>query len=91
MVENVQSDSRLTPSEKAQYSQFECASIVRVRLISKDRFVAALLLSDDKPRSWRQDILELLEEVAERAQAAIERAQAQEALQAAHRQLLTED
>lgn len=91
VVENVESDARLSAEEKLAYARHGIASVIRIRLRSKNRPLAALVLADSQARHWSRAELDLMEEAAERVWSAIERAEAEEAFHALHAQLIQAD
>ena len=73
------SDS-LLPEEKATLLALEIAAIVVLPLMKAGAMTAELLVTSDRPRSWTDADLALIEETAERTWAAVERARAEAAL-----------
>ena len=62
-------------------------SYVTVPLLREGRWVASLWLSDDQPRQWSKQDVELLETIAERTWTAIERLRIDEALRVSRERL----
>lgn len=84
-VENVANDARISPEELQSYEALGLLAWAGVPLVKKGEFVAALGLHSAAPRAWTIDELQLVEEVAERTWAAVERARVEQALQASER------
>jgi len=69
------SDSELPDLDAARMH-----ALVVISLIKQNGFVAALLVSQIEPRAWTESEVSLIEEVADRTWAAVERARAEAAL-----------
>ena len=69
-----------TDAERAALGARGVASFVGVPLVKGGRLLAGLVVFDGVPRGWTPDEVALIEETAERTWAAVERAQAEEAL-----------
>ncbi|GLW36038.1 SpoIIE family protein phosphatase [Actinoplanes regularis] len=80
VVADVATDPRLTPDERVSYQRIGVAAYAAVPLIKDGRHVAALVLHQAAARDWDDQEITLVEEVAERTWAAVERARAQDAL-----------
>lgn len=70
----------LSPEIRARYTALGFRSMLVATLVKQGRLVASLLVGDTEVRDWSGDAEALLEEVAERTWAAIERARAEAAL-----------
>lgn len=79
-VEDVATDTHLSPEERRAYRQLRIAAIVVVPLIRRDQLQAVMTVSDTRPRTWSEMELGLMREAAERVWAAIERAEVEAAL-----------
>lgn len=77
---DVLTDPRVTPAELAAYAAIGLRAFVGVPLVKEGRLVAALGVHHGAPHAWTTDEIALVEEVAERTWAAIERANAEAAL-----------
>ena len=75
-----QRDSRTATWFADTYEPAREISYVAVPLMREGKWVASLWISDDKPRDWSAEEILLLETVAERTWAAIERLRAEKAL-----------
>lgn len=73
-------DPRLAVTEREAFAAVESPAAVAVPLVKDGRFVANLTVHDAAPREWTRDEVALVEDVAERTWAAIERARAEAAL-----------
>ncbi|HET9906940.1 MAG TPA: PAS domain S-box protein, partial [Anaerolineales bacterium] len=80
----VNHDSKVDPRTEQDYERtYELSgerAYVAVPLMRENRWVGTLWVSDDEPRQWSQEEVSLLETVAERTWAAVERTRAEEAL-----------
>ncbi len=70
----------LTEAEQAAYAAMDARSFLAVPLIKRGRWASVLAVYAADPRAWTADEVALIEEVAERTWAAVERARAEEAL-----------
>ncbi len=61
-----QTDPRTAADYEHSYVQYGERSYVAVPLMQDDRWVASLWISDDQPRDWDKEEVELLETIAER-------------------------
>jgi PAS domain S-box-containing protein len=86
-VTDTATDPRLTTAERASYQGIGVAAYVAVPLLKDGRHVAALVVHQTTERRWDDDELTLIEEVAERTWAAVERARAEAALRASEARL----
>jgi PAS domain S-box-containing protein len=79
-VANVERAPLIAAPDRAGYLSLSIRSFMCVPLIKHGALVAAMCISDVQPRQWTQMEVALLEDVAERAWAAVERTRAEEAL-----------
>jgi PAS domain S-box-containing protein len=92
----VNRDSRTDPRTAALYDQTYALNgeraYIAVPMMREGRWVASLWVSDDRPRNWSAQEIELLEAVAERTWLAVEKLRNEQALREsqAHLQLTTE-
>lgn len=77
----------LTDEERATYAGVEIAACVSTVLVKSGRWVAGIGVHSAKPRNWTSDEIALVEEVAERTWAAVERARAEGNLRRARDEL----
>jgi PAS domain S-box-containing protein len=84
---DVQADAQLTPAERAAYASIQIGAYIGVPLVKQGRFVAGLAVHVAHPREWTALDVSLAQETAERTWAAIERAQAEQALHQLNAQL----
>ena len=68
------------PGRAALYEAVGCRSCINVPLVRNERLTGILFVSCNRPRAWTDDETHLVEEVAERTQASLERARAESAL-----------
>ena len=80
-VADVATASHLSPAERAAFADVQIGAHIDISLIRDGEFVAGLAVHSCAPRVWTADEVALVEEVAERTWAAIERARAEAALQ----------
>lgn len=80
-------DPRPSEAEKAMYAFLPVAAIVVVPLVKEGRLVALLAVHREAPHAWNTAEVALVEEVAERTWAAIERARAETGLRASEERL----
>ncbi|UYQ95607.1 PAS domain S-box protein [Chitinophaga horti] len=78
--EDIDTDPAFTEAERALYRTFNARASIGVPLFKDSRFVALLGLTNDAARKWSAEDIALIKETAERTWAAVERAQAEEAL-----------
>jgi PAS domain S-box-containing protein len=86
-VDEVGSDERLPSFEKDYYAAIGVASLVSVPLAKSGRFVAFLSAQQNQPRTWTDEEVRLIEEVADRTWSTIERVRAEAALRDREAQL----
>jgi PAS domain S-box-containing protein len=77
-TDDMQSDPRFTPESRALYAAVGARAIVSVPLIKDGRISGVLSMQQAQPRAWTADEVRLLEEVAERSWATLERARSEE-------------
>jgi PAS domain S-box-containing protein len=77
---DVAGDPGLSAEQRAAFRAAEVGALVNVPLVKAGRLVAFLLVHSSVPRVWRADEVGLIEEVAERLWATLERARAEAAL-----------
>jgi signal transduction histidine kinase len=70
----------MSPRIRAHYAALGFRSMVGAPLVKGGRLKATLLVGDTQPRAWPEGAVALVQEVAERTWAAVERARAEEAL-----------
>jgi PAS domain S-box-containing protein len=68
------------PADIAAMEQLQQVSLLAVPLIKNDVVVGALTVSDNRPRPWKEEEIELMRETLERMWAAAQRARAEVAL-----------
>jgi PAS domain S-box-containing protein len=81
-VVDAERDVRVSEAERAVYAPGKVRAFVAVPLVKDGRLVADLSLHYPVPHAWSSDEVALVEEVAERTWAAVERARAEAVLQA---------
>jgi PAS domain S-box-containing protein len=84
IVRDTPSDPR---TKAANYAAFEIFSFVTVPFHRQREWKYLLSVNDNKPRNWRRDEVELIDEIANRIFARFERTQAEEALKKSQAQL----
>ncbi|WP_373538895.1 GAF domain-containing protein [Chamaesiphon sp.] len=77
---DIAADSDLSSAEQAGYAAIQIGAYIGVPLIKGGEFVAGLAVHASAPRVWTSDEVAIVEEVAERTWAALERARAEVAL-----------
>lgn len=82
VLNDSETDPRLTYDVREAFRAVEATATVSVPLIKRGYFVAALTIHDRKPRNWTDLEVAVVEQVADRTWAAIERARAETALRA---------
>jgi PAS domain S-box-containing protein len=87
VYEDVLTDERVRGHEAAPLAAGRVRSSISVQLMKGHRWVASFYVQDVSPRAWTRSEITLMEEVAERTWAALERARAEHALQQAHHSL----
>ena len=80
VVADVARDARLTANERAATAALGVGAYVLLPLIKRGRPVAVFVVRQAGPRAWSEAEIALIEETAERTWAAVERAQAEQAL-----------
>lgn len=80
VVPEVGSDSRLKAEDKASYAALNVATFVMAPLLRNGPLHATFAVHGSKPRAWTAIEVALLEDVAERTWAAVERARGEAAL-----------
>ncbi|HEV7379209.1 MAG TPA: ATP-binding protein [Dyadobacter sp.] len=83
---NVAEDESLTTGQRDAYALLRLGATVTVPLIKQNSLIAIFFVSHEEPRSWSPNEIALIEETADRAWMAVERARAEEALRSADRQ-----
>ena len=79
-VDHVASAPNLMPRDKAGLASTDTAAFLMAPLAKNGRPTAMLCIVEDKPRTWNSAETALVQEVAERTWAAVERARAEAAL-----------
>lgn len=79
-VTDVATDPRLSDSERSAYPATDVRAFAAVPLLKAGSHVASLVLQQNVPRTWEPADVTLMEEVAERTWAAVERAKAEKEL-----------
>ena len=74
VVDDAQTDPRLTAAEQPMYASTSIRSVVCVPILKQRRFVAALAVHAAAPRAWQEGEVELVQRVASRCWESIERA-----------------
>jgi PAS domain S-box-containing protein len=87
VVDNIKNDPRLAQSEREAFLGVGIQAYITTPLIKDGKWVASVTVHQVHPRAWRLDEIMLVEEVAERTWAAVERAKAEEALRASRERL----
>ncbi len=72
-----------TPSERRNTQALDIGARINVPLVKAGRLVCMFAVNDARPRAWTAAEVEAVRETAERTWAAVERARAEQALQAA--------
>jgi PAS domain S-box-containing protein len=80
-VADVQADPHLSATQRSAYAAVQIGAYIGIPLIKHGEFVAGLAVHVAQPRVWTPDEVALVEEVAERTWAAVERVRAELALQ----------
>jgi PAS domain S-box-containing protein len=79
-VPDVRSDAVLTEDERATLLAAEVAAFTAVMVLKNGQWVGALSAHSALPRTWTQDEIELIRDVADRTWEAVERTRAEAAL-----------
>jgi PAS domain S-box-containing protein len=74
VVNDVETEARLTPEERSRYPQVQIRAHIAVPLVKDGRFLAVFGVHHSTPREWTQEEISAVEETAERTWAAVERA-----------------
>ncbi|MCX4241881.1 ATP-binding protein [Paraliomyxa miuraensis] len=80
VVHDIGADHRLNEAERRAYEPFTTRAFVGVPLVKNGQLVVVLVVDHDRPREWSSEDVALIEEVADRTWAAVERARAEAAL-----------
>lgn len=80
VFDDASTDPRLSETQRRLYQSRSALAAIGVPLLRNGRLVAVLGVSSATPRNWTEGEVELVEEVAERTWAAVERARAEAAL-----------
>ena len=80
VVNDVQTDQRLSDDDRAAFRSQQIAALVGVARFKDRQMVAAFGVNQDTPRVWTAGEIELVRDVAERTWDAVERARAEAAL-----------
>jgi PAS domain S-box-containing protein len=83
---NVSADPYLSPEQQSAYAAIQIGAYIGIPLVKKGEFVAGLAVHAAAPRDWKSEEIALIEEVAERTWAAVERARAEAALRQSEQQ-----
>jgi PAS domain S-box-containing protein len=83
---NVSADPYLSPEQQSAYAAIQIGAYIGIPLVKKGEFVAGLAVHAAAPRDWKPEEIALIEEVAERTWAAVERARAEAALRQSEQQ-----
>lgn len=86
-VSDAHEDAMLSPRQKVGFTSLGIRSYVAVPIIKEGRLVAFFNVQQSTPRVFDEDEVALIEETAERAWHAVQRGQAEEALQKSQRRL----
>jgi PAS domain S-box-containing protein len=70
-------DARIDDERRPLYRELALTAVITVPLVKNDRLVALLSVHQNVPRSWTAAEVALVEDVAERSWAAVERARAE--------------
>lgn len=80
VVNDVLVDAELSETAKAAFESIQFRAGIGVPLVKEERLLAIVTVHQATPRKWTEEEVALLEEVAERTWAAVERARAERAL-----------
>jgi signal transduction histidine kinase len=83
VIADVERDPRLSEESRDAYRALGVAASMARSLVKRGRWVASFSVQSRTPRSWTASELALLEEVAERTWAAVDRARAESAVREA--------
>ena len=84
---DIQDDSRFSGTQKACQEEMSSRAQVLVPFARDSRVIAALCIQQSQPRNWKNKELAVVDETAERLQAAIERARAEQGLRESEERL----
>jgi len=87
VVSDIETDEVNTEAERQVLRQAHIGAYITVPLLKQGQWVATLAVHSLTPRLWTVDEVQVVEDVAERTWAAVERAQAEAALQASEQHL----
>lgn len=87
VVTDTLADPSLSPEQRTAYEAMSSRAHITATVTKEGRPVAAMVVQDRYPRQWTRDEVGLVEEAAERAWAAVERAKAEKALNTEHARL----
>ena len=86
---DIKNDTSLTEERKAEYVSMNVGAAAGVPLIREGRLAAVLFVHCRGPHRWNADETALIEETAERAWTAVERARAEEAMRVSEEKFRT--
>lgn len=87
VINDVMYDERLSPSERDAFLQIGVSAFITTPLNKEGKWVAVMKIHQGSPRNWTDLEVSLVNEVAERTWAAVQRAKAEEALADSERRL----
>jgi GAF domain-containing protein/CheY-like chemotaxis protein len=73
VVDNVETDPRLSDRERATYIERHTGAVIAVNILRNDAWIASLVVSTRTPRRWSVDEVSLVEDTAQRIWSAIAR------------------
>lgn len=79
VVHDARSDSRLTDAMRAGYAQLQIGADLASPVVVHDKLMSVLAVNQREPRVWKADEIALLESIAGRCWAEVERARGQAA------------
>jgi PAS domain S-box-containing protein len=79
-VSDVQIDPNLSPEQRSAYAAIQIGAYISIPLVKGGELVAVLAVHSTEVRTWTPDEVSLVEEVAERTWAAVDRARAEAVL-----------
>ncbi len=80
VVKDAQISELVPDADRATLAAVQAGAFIAVPLIKDDQLVACLCATNDQPRDWTQDEVEIVWHTGERTWAAVERARAEAAL-----------
>lgn len=80
VINDIDDDARLDATQRATFRASGAPAVISVPLVKDGQWRVALAIHDLKPRAWTALEISLVEDVADRTWAAVERARAEEAL-----------